>query len=137
MKLIIRFLSPYFLIYDAAACSNSLDLRRKRELSDFGGDVSQYMSLLKGTSAFNFKPGSGAGEEEPENILPDRLEDDEDDVNEEEAFEDERRRRRSSEAASPGEDFGGDYGDYLKLLQGDSALGYNPQPDPISDKQVG
>jgi hypothetical protein len=33
-------------------------------------------------------------------------------------------------------DFGGDYGDYLKLLEGSSALGYNPQADPIADNQV-
>lgn len=33
-------------------------------------------------------------------------------------------------------DFGGDYGDYLKLLEGNSALGFNPQADPIGDNQV-
>ena len=32
--------------------------------------------------------------------------------------------------------FGADYGDYLKLLEGDSALGFNPQSDPIGDNQV-
>ena len=32
--------------------------------------------------------------------------------------------------------FGGDYGNYLKLLEGDSALGFNPQEDPIGDNQV-
>ena len=33
-------------------------------------------------------------------------------------------------------DFGGDYGDYLKLLESNSALGYNPQSDPIAENQV-
>lgn len=33
-------------------------------------------------------------------------------------------------------DFGGDYGNYLKLLESDSALGFNPQADPIGDNQV-
>jgi hypothetical protein len=33
-------------------------------------------------------------------------------------------------------DFGGDYGNYLKLLKGNSALGYIPQADPIADNQV-
>ena len=33
-------------------------------------------------------------------------------------------------------DFGGDYGDYLKLLESNSALGFNPQADPIGDNQV-
>ena len=33
-------------------------------------------------------------------------------------------------------DFGGDYGNYLKLLESNSALGYNPQSDPIGDNQV-
>jgi hypothetical protein len=33
-------------------------------------------------------------------------------------------------------DFGGDYGNYLQLLEGDSALGFNPQSDPIADNQV-
>ena len=33
-------------------------------------------------------------------------------------------------------DFGGDYGNYLKLLESNSALGYNPQADPIGDNQV-
>ncbi len=33
-------------------------------------------------------------------------------------------------------DFGGDYGNYLQLLEGDTALGFNPQSDPISDNQV-
>ena len=33
-------------------------------------------------------------------------------------------------------DFGGDYGDYLKLLESNSALGFNPQSDPIGDNQV-
>ena len=91
------------------------------------------MSLLKGTSAFSFKPGGGVGDTtatEPQDLLPDRLEDDD-------AFDDDdEMRKRSLEEKSPGEDFGGDYGDYLKLLQGDSALGYNPQPDPIGDNQV-
>ena len=32
--------------------------------------------------------------------------------------------------------FLGDYGDYLKLLEGNSALGFNPQADPIGDNQV-
>ena len=44
-------------------------------LSDFGGDVSQYMSLLTGTSAFSFRPAGtptvpdtllGEGEEDEE-----------------------------------------------------------------------
>lgn len=38
--------------------------------------------------------------------------------------------------ASMGGTFGGEYGDYLKLLEGDSALGFNPQADPITDNQV-
>ena len=29
------------------------------DLSDFGGDVRQYMSLLQGTSAFSFSPKDG------------------------------------------------------------------------------
>ena len=33
-------------------------------------------------------------------------------------------------------DFGGDYGNYLKLLESDSALGFNPQADPIGENQV-
>jgi len=33
------------------------------------------------------------------------------------------------------EEFGGDYGSYLKLLEGDSALGFNPQSDPIGENQ--
>jgi len=33
-------------------------------------------------------------------------------------------------------DFGGDYGNYLKLLEGDSALGFNPQKDPVYENQV-
>jgi hypothetical protein len=33
-------------------------------------------------------------------------------------------------------EFGGDYGSYLQLLEGDSALGFNPQSDPIADNQV-
>ena len=29
------------------------------DLSDFGGDVRQYMSLLQGSSAFSFSPNKG------------------------------------------------------------------------------
>lgn len=31
----------------------------KSDLSDFGGDVKQYMSLLQGSSAFSFSPQKG------------------------------------------------------------------------------
>ena len=48
--------------------------------------------------------------------------------------------RRASKPGSRSEsaisDFGGDYGSYLQLLEGDSALGFNPQSDPIADNQV-
>jgi hypothetical protein len=48
--------------------------------------------------------------------------------------------RRSSKPGSRSEsamgEFGGDYGSYLQLLEGDSALGFNPQSDPIADNQV-
>ena len=79
------------------------------DLSDFGGDVRQYMSLLQGSSAFSFSPQK----------------DDE-----------EKRKRESGDSASAMGDFGGDYGDYLKLLESNSALGFNPQADPIGDNQV-
>ena len=49
-------------------------------------------------------------------------------------------RRRASKAGQRSEsaigDFEGDYGNYLQLLEGDSALGFNPQSDPIGDNQV-
>jgi len=85
------------------------------DLSDFGGDVRQYMSLLQGSSAFSFSPQK-----------------DEEDA--------EKRRREmmggdSSTGGSAMGDFGGDYGDYLKLLESNSALGFNPQADPIGDNQ--
>ena len=48
----------------------------------------------------------------------------------------EKRQEMGDPAASPMGDFGGDYGDYLKLLEGNSALGFNPQADPIGDNQV-
>ncbi len=38
--------------------SSSLNVA-KADLSDFGGDVRQYMSLLQGTSAFSFSPDKG------------------------------------------------------------------------------
>lgn len=94
----------------------------KSDLSDFGGDVRQYMSLLQGTSAFSFSPKT--------------------------AEEDSEREKRQELAGldpassgtgstgSPMGDFGGDYGDYLKLLESNSALGFNPQADPIGDNQV-
>ena len=50
--------------------------------------------------------------------------------------EDEKRKRESGDSASAMGDFGGDYGDYLKLLESNSALGFNPQADPIGDNQV-
>ena len=132
-------------------------------LSDFGGDVSQYMSLLKGSSAFSFSPGEGeeedGGEGEPGGFLGDigglggggggKEGDDKDESLEEEQEEIFRRRRRRGDCgsekgstASPSAttamgDFGGDYGNYLKLLEDDTALGFNPQADPISDNQVG
>ena len=77
------------------------------DLSDFGGDVRQYMSLLQGSSAFSFSPQKD---------------------------EEEKRKRESGDSAMG--DFGGDYGDYLKLLESNSALGFNPQADPIGDNQV-
>ena len=81
------------------------------DLSDFGGDVRQYMSLLQGSSAFSFSPQK----------------------DEEESAE--KRRREMGDSSAMG-DFGGDYGDYLKLLESNSALGFNPQADPIGDNQV-
>ena len=42
----------------------------------------------------------------------------------------------ASSSSSPMGDFGGDFGTYLKLLESNSALGYNPQSDPIGDNQV-
>ncbi len=102
-------------------------------LADFGGDVGQYMTLLEGSSAFSFGPasadGGGGGKEDltgEEDVL----------VGEE---EEEEARRRSVSGAESSEtamgDFGGDYGDYLRLLEGDTALGFNPQSDPVSDNQ--
>ena len=44
--------------------------------------------------------------------------------------------RSKSRSGSAMGDFGGDYGSYLQLLEGDSALGFNPQSDPIADNQV-
>ena len=119
------------------------------------------MSLLKGSSAFSFSPGEGEGEDggegEPGGFLGDigglgggRKEgDDKDESMEEEQEEIFRRRRRRGDGSSEGGssaspsattamgDFGGDYGNYLKLLEDDTALGFNPQADPISDNEVG
>ena len=53
--LIRRFLSFPALIL----ASNFYHVRGG--LSDYGGDVSQYMDLLKGSSAFSFKPGAEEG----------------------------------------------------------------------------
>ena len=64
------------------------------------------------------------------------LGEDEDDVIEEEEESEMPMGAGGSEAKSPGSDFGGDYGDYLKLLEGKSALGFNPQSDPVADNQV-
>lgn len=33
-------------------------------------------------------------------------------------------------------EYGADYGNYLKLLEGKNALGFNPQSDPVEDNQV-
>ncbi len=89
-------------------------------LSDYGGDVSQYLGLLEGSSAFSFSPLGG--------------EDDSDEDKEQRARAAMTTSRKA--AAASGGDFGGDYGNYLRLLEKDSALGYNPQTDPISDNQV-
>ena len=83
----------------------SFSLLANGDLSDFGGDVRQYMSLLQGSSAFSFDPKTN---------------------------EDGKKLR---ETESPMGEFGGDYGDYLKLLESNSALGFNPQADPIGDNQ--
>ena len=48
----------------------------------------------------------------------------------------EKRRDLGDSSTSAMGDFGGDYGDYLKLLESNSALGFNPQADPIGDNQV-
>ena len=97
------------------------------QLSDYGGNVGDYMSLLQGTAAFSFKPGGSVpnpgGVDIDEEIEPEKR-----------SFK--YNRRGSGEKNSIGADFGGDYGDYLKLLEGDSALGYNPQTDPVADNQV-
>jgi len=42
----------------------------------------------------------------------------------------------SSSSSTAMGDFGGDYGNYLRLLEGDTALGFNPQSDPIGENQV-
>ncbi len=149
--------------------------------------MSQYMSLLKGSSAFSFNPGGGDkeegggggagggfldgllgqegeedGDEDLSLAMDEEREDDEDlamDMDEvaqtassSSSFSD--FVRRSLSAASPSPlassssssasapttamgDYGGDYGDYLKLLEDDTALGFNPQADPITDNQVG
>ncbi|XP_059078987.1 uncharacterized protein LOC131877341 isoform X1 [Tigriopus californicus] len=128
-------------------------------LSDFGGDVSQYMNLLKGSSAFSFKPGGEPmeGDDDSESgegggmmgMGPDMFggmggDDSEDELmaGEESMDRIARALMEASEgapkgdgAASMGGTFGGEYGDYLKLLEGDSALGFNPQADPIADNQ--
>ena len=87
--------------------------------------MSQYMSLLQGTSAFSFKPGGAA--------IP------VDDDPEDESLK-LRKISRSDGEMSEGKsamgEFGGDYGDYLRLLEGNSALGFNPQEDPIAENQV-
>ena len=64
------------------------------------------------------------------------LAEDEDDVVDEEEESELPMGSDDSGAKSPGSDFGGDYGDYLKLLEGKSALGFNPQSDPVADNQV-
>ena len=79
------------------------------------------MSLLQGSSAFSFKPSGDDGGNE---------------------LEDELEAKREAgggdgvDKNSAMKDFGGDYGDYLKLLEGNSALGFNPQSDPIADNQA-
>ena len=88
------------------------------DLSDFGGDVRQYMSLLQGSSAFSFSPQKDEDEESTEKRRREMMGGD------------------SSTGGSAMGDFGGDYGDYLKLLESNSALGFNPQADPIGDNQV-
>ncbi|XP_040573062.1 uncharacterized protein [Lepeophtheirus salmonis] len=131
----------------------------ERGLADFGGDVGQYMSLLKGSSAFSFKP---------EDMTEEKRSDDENSVRTrrfpgfgrkrnmpEDAYEPKPEEIEEKDAGyhtksdegdggwdvGPDQtardsslgDFGGDYGNYLKLLEGESALGFNPQPDPMSD----
>lgn len=118
-------------------------------LTDFGGDVSQYMSLLQGSSAFSFSPGGQGGGD----AIPPELDGDEELTMDRRGFggmssgameaassgygfQKKRGAMGADSDASALGDFGGDYGNYLKLLEGDSALGFNPQADPIGDNQV-
>ena len=67
------------------------------DLSDFGGDVRQYMSLLQGSSAFSFSPQKDEDEESTEKRRREMMGGD------------------SSTGGSAMGDFGGDYGDYLLI----------------------
>ena len=95
------------------------------------------MSLLEGSSAFSFGPGGGDDNDEGGVVVGD-----EDGAIGSMALEDDDSLGlRSVSGAESSEtamgDFGGDYGDYLRLLEDDTALGFNPQSDPISDNQAG
>lgn len=101
-----------------------------RSLSDYGGDVSQYMNLLQGTSAFNFAPSSVPLHGGNGGYADTEMEADSD------LSRKKPKRAMGSEGQGAMKDYGGDYGDYLKLLEGNNALGFNPQSDPIVNNQV-
>ena len=75
----------------------------------------------------------------PATTKPKKYESDKEEGKKGEEEEDEIEGGTSRQAGGDGSaigDFGGDYGNYLKLLESDSALGFNPQADPIGENQV-